>query len=315
MGDTLDVLANYSSSRVFVFDGIASTVEYSLPNSEADSQHDTSEEESVDGDRPKLSKEACVSLSRILTRFVLGFYQNDSTLTVPAMLCLEKVYRHKVDLLLQEQAGSDGNLSSLNPIAMVPDKEFWQNVAVALYSVCRSPDAQASSEGLECFRRVILRTAVDEIPDDKWIAIMYLMANKQPPTAAEVSRGNTFSVLGHLLIRVLPNISHNEENREDLEDLIIQFASLAEENLRQSRRGKLFEKTLHTLTNISNRMVADDWIGEKEFSTWANETILKELERIGKGAQVVNTALESEDVSEISDSVAESDVEEIIGSR
>jgi len=316
MGDTLDALANYSSSRVFVFDGIASTVEYSLPNTESDSQHDLSEEGSFDGDRPKLSKEACVSLSRILTRFVLGFYQNDSTLTVPAMLCLEKVYRHKVDLLLQEQAGSDGvNLSSLNPITMVPDKEFWQNVAVALYSVCRSPDAHASSEGLECFRRVILRTAVDQIPEDKWIAIMYLMANKQPPMAAEVSRGNAFSVLGHLLVRVLPHISHHEENREDLEDLIIQYASLAEENLRHSRRGKLFEKTLQTLTNISNRMVSDDWSGEKEFSAWANETILKEIERTGKGAQVVNTALESEDVSEISDSVAESDVEEIIGSR
>lgn len=309
MGDTLDTLANYSSSRVFVFDGIASTVEYSLPNSDPDSLHDLSEEASLDGDRPKMSKDACVSLSRILTRFVLGFYQNDSTLTVPAMLCLEKVYRHKVNLLLQEQ---ETDLSTTNPWSMVPDKEFWQNVAVALYSVCRSPDTGASSEGLECYRRIILRTSVDQIPEEKWIAIMYLMANKQPPMAAEVSRGNTFSVLGHLLVRVLPSISYNEENREDLEDLVIQYASLAEENLRQNRRGKLFEKTVHTLTYISNHMLSDDWKGEKEFSVWASEIILKELERAGEGAKVVNTTQESEDVSEISDSAAESDVDELV---
>ena len=316
MGDTLDALANYSSSRVFVFDGIASTVEFSLPNLENDSHRGLSEEGCSDCERPKLSKEACVALSRILIRFVLGFYQNDLSLSVPAMLCLEKVYRHKVMLMLHEQGADDDVCkSSLNPIVMVPDKEFWQNIAVALYSVCRSPDSDASAEGVECYRRVILRTAVDQVPEEKWIAIMHLMANKQPPLAAEVSRGNAFSVLGQLLLHVFPHISHNDENREDLEDLFTQYASLAEENLRQSRRGKLFEKTFQTLTYITNRMVSDDWNGEKAFSTWANEILLKELDRTGNGAQVVNTALQSEEVSEISDSVAESDVEEIMGSR
>ena len=309
MGDTLDALANHSPSRVFVFDGIASTVEYSLPNIDQDSQHDPSEEESVNGDRPKLSKEACVSLSRILSRFVLGFYQNDTTLTVPAMNCLEKLYRHKVELLLQEQ---EVDVCGVDPISLVPDKDFWQNVAVALYSACRSPDPVTSTEGMKCFRRVILRTSVDQIPAEKWIAIMYLMANKQPPMVAEVSRGNTFSVLGHLLVRILPEISYNDEDREDLEDLVVQYASLAEENLRQSRRGVLFEKTLQTLTYISNRMVSDNWNGEKEFSIWANETLLKELERVGEGAKVVDMA-DAEDVSEISDSVAESDAEEVSG--
>ena len=107
MGDTLDALANYSSSRVFVFDGIASTVEFSLPNLENDSHRGLSEEGCSDCERPKLSKEACVALSRILIRFVLGFYQNDLSLSVPAMLCLEKVYRHKVMLMLHEQAADD----------------------------------------------------------------------------------------------------------------------------------------------------------------------------------------------------------------
>jgi hypothetical protein len=96
MGDTLDMLANYSSSREFVFDGIASTVEYAVPT-ERESEED-------EEDHPQLSIEACNSLSRILIRFVLGFYKGDLTLTVPAMLCLEKLYRFKVELLLQDQA-------------------------------------------------------------------------------------------------------------------------------------------------------------------------------------------------------------------
>jgi len=167
MGDTLDLLANYSSSRVFVFDGIASTVEYALPHSE--SQHDSKDNSDTENEkveeRPQLSAEASAVLSRILTRFVLGFYQGDVALTVPAMLCLEKVYRHKVILLLREQAKNADPVTPrpVDPISAVPDKEVWQNVTVAVYSVCRSTDPEASRDGMECFQRIILRTAVNEI--------------------------------------------------------------------------------------------------------------------------------------------------------
>jgi hypothetical protein len=299
LGDTLDMLANYTSARLFVFDGIASTVEYALPESN---------EEDEEGDRPAMSKDANEALARILTRFVLGFYQGDMTLTVPAMLCLEKVYRRKVVLLLEVQAakqaaGTNDNdkndtavdaVANVDPISAAPDKDFWQNVAVAVYSVCRSSDPEVSRHGFECYQRIICRTAVGEIPDEKWIAIMYLMVNKQPPVVADISRGNTFAVLGQLVVAVVPELSHRPDNYDDLVDLIGQVAALARENLRHGRRGSvspLFEKTLQTVTYLSNHMMTDEWKGEPEFSAWASETLLAELEKVGAaGASLKNQA-------------------------
>jgi hypothetical protein len=298
MGDTLDMLANYSSARLFVFDGIASTVEFALPESS-----DYDDDDGDVGDRPIMLKDATEALARILIRFVLGFYQGDMTLTVPAMLCLEKVYRHKVDLLLQAQAPvgtKDENDTAaakvLDSTTAAPDKDFWQNVAVAVYSVCRSSDSEVSDHGLQCYQRIICTTAVSEIPDEKWIAIMYLMVNKQPPVVADISRANTFDVLGQLMMAVVPELSHRPDNYDDLVDLISQVSGLARENLRdrQGRRGNvspLFEKTVQIVTYISNYMLTDEWKGEPEFSAWASETLLAELEKVGAaGASLKNQA-------------------------
>ena len=294
MGDTLDMLANFASSRMFVFDGIASTVEYVSPMGEV---------ESVSEERPGLSKEACSSLSKILIRFVLGFYQHDKSFTVPAIHCLEKVYRYKVDLLLDEaSAFRDGDShagdSHAGSVATelishaVPDRELWQNVAVAVYSVCRSPEVEASNQGTECYDRIIVQTPVDEIPDEKWIAILYLMANKQPPPSAVTSRANTLTLLAQILTNVLPKLSQNPENKDDLSDLMGQVSSLIQENLRAGRRGSvspLFETTRETATALSNTLLSDDWSGESEFGTWAGEAILAELERVGAaGATLKN---------------------------
>ena len=75
IGETLDQLANYQAARVFVFDGIASTVEFALP------QIQPSDEEGGEGNAqpqlterpPPLSMDACNALNRILIRFILGF--------------------------------------------------------------------------------------------------------------------------------------------------------------------------------------------------------------------------------------------------
>lgn len=281
MGDTLDMLAHYRVSRVFVFDGIASTVEYALPDIEGEMEDEEA--------RPVLSKEACGALSRLLIRFVLGFYQNDVSLSVPAMLCLEKIYRHSVELLLAKDGKERADAGNI-----VPDKDFWQNIAVAIYSVCRSPDAELSNQGAKSFGRVIIPTSVEEIPDDKWTDVLFLMANKQPPVVADISRGNTFSVLGDLMCHVLPRLSHNMELRDDLVDLVQQVAQLAQENLRQGRRGSvspLFEKTVQTVTSLSNNMTTEEWTGEAEFSTWASETLLAELERVGAAGAVLQNQI------------------------
>lgn len=311
MGDTLDMLANYGAARGFVFDGIASTVEYALPSPPDDavsgsaSEHGAHEsastltfekdDESHPQNAPSLSKDACLALTRILIRFVLGFYQNDLSLSVPAMLCLEKVYRHLVSLLIpvpppppeiKEVANTGGNNGAKNPSGIVPDKELWQNVVVSVYSVCRSADEESSTCGMQCYERLMKETGVNEVPDDKWLAILYLMVNKQPPLAAVISRANTFQVLGQVVMMVLPPLSHRSENWEDLTDLIQQIAGVAAENLREGRQGSvspLFEKTVEVVTHCSNSMMAEDFGGDKEFSSWASETLLAELERVGAG--------------------------------
>ena len=276
MGDSLDMLAHYNTSRVFVFDGIASVVEYALPNAP------------VQDDRPTLSSEACGSLSKILIRFILGFYNGDLSLTIPATMCLEKIYRHRVELMMQPENASDA--ADTNS-ATVPDKDYWQNIAVALYTVCRSSDPEISAQGSESYSRLVLETSVDQIPDEKWCDILFLMLSKQPPLAADQSRANTFAVLGALLIKVLPHLSHSEDLRDDVVDLIQQTADLARENLRQGRRGSvspLFEKTLQAVTRLSNHMTEwDD--GDQEFGAWASDTLLAELERVGAaGAALAN---------------------------
>jgi hypothetical protein len=280
LGDTMDTLAHFNNSRVFVFDGIASTVEYAL--SQVDIQDTTNREE-----HSSLTMDASLEFSKILIRFVLAFYQGDVAFSVPAMLCLEKVYRHIVELELQQ---TERKVEDATKAA--PNEELFQNMAVAIYTVCRSSDAELSSEGAKCFRRVVIRTDISEINGDKWIDIMYLMANKQPPVTADASRGTTFSLLGQLASHVLPHLSHDKEIRDDLVDIVQQFAQLARENLRHGRRGKvspLFEKTLQTVTYLSNLMVTEEWKGDTEFSTWASELLLSELERVGAaGASVQN---------------------------
>ena len=218
------------------------------------------------------------------------------------MLCLEKVYRHTVKILVED-------LDQDNPCSptLVPDKDFWQNVAVAIYSVCRSPDPDTSKQGVGCFQRIILCTTIESVPTEKWVAIAYLIVNKQPPLLAEVSRGNACTILGQLLTRIMPAICLDDEYREDLEDMVGQFAALAKENLQQNRRGSVFKRTLLTNTYVSNHLASDEWDDRRPFGSWARETLFRALERVRDLEKPTNTAnaKEVEDVSEISDSAAE----------
>ena len=330
MGDTLDTLANFANARVFVFDGIASTVECAVPQAKGNKDDDSRSPQF------QLTKEGCGALSRILIRFVLGFYQSDFSLSVPASVCLEKLYRHMNVLILEEEAaykskkkGKKVKVTEEDKKNRIPNKDYWQNIAVALYSVCRSPDPEVSRHGYEICQRIILRAPLQEIPVDKWMAILYLMVNKQPPMAADLSRSNTFVLLGNMLMRVLPYLSKRQRpedadeddedddmvDSEDLSDLVRQTATLAGDNLRHGRRGRvspLFEKTLQTVTYLSNHMQTDEWEGEKEFGLWASETLLAELEKVGAaGGSVQNQeAVKGKNDDESTSSQESSDGEE-----
>jgi golgi-specific brefeldin A-resistance guanine nucleotide exchange factor 1 len=338
ISEMFDILANYATSRVLVFDGIASTVEHAMPNFDpltatSSNLHDsvTEFDAAAPSSRPGLSLESCSALARILTRFVLGFYQGDQSLSVPAMLCLEKVYRRKVELLLLASRGSDdaNDATSQAPIdfiATVPDKELWQNVVVAMYSVCRSTDPDTSTEATQCYRRLVLRTGIEAIAVDQWITILYLMVNKQPPVVSEVSRANTFSLLGQLFWRLLPQIRAAAEYRDDLEEFMVQFAAIAEENIAAAieirnrsgsgRRSVLLDKTIQTLTYISNHIMSEDEWEDGAFRIWMNETLMHPIEiaaqsdlrfKTGKVVTTRDASDEDDDVSEISDSVAGDD--------
>ena len=280
LGDTFDDLSNFELARGLVFDGIASTIEYAIPPNPT---KDLDAYEAKLKEKPALSIPACNALQRNLFKYIYGAYHKDFSLCVPAMLCLEKVYRH-LSLMLLILKKNDKARDPSAPVGTVPDVDLWHRVAVALYSVCGSLDVEASKHGWECFQRVVLSTVVDDVPDEKWIAFLTLISSKYPPVTAEVSRVNTFSVFGQLMIRVLPSLTQRQKNWKPLTDITKNFAVLADENLRDGRSIKaLFEYTLQTVTFLSNKMASPDFAGDKRYSAWASETLLTVLEKNGAG--------------------------------
>lgn len=267
INEMMDKLSFFGPARGFIFDGIANTVESQLaPPQEGVEKH-------------MLSLEGSVALSKLLLKFVFGTYQKDMSLCIPAMLCLENLYRHTVMLQRNETVG-DSDLID------VPDQELWQNVAVAYYSVCRSPDAATSRQGTDCFQRFIASTKRDSLPDDTWLTMLHLIVMKQPPVRSQEARVNCSTILGKVLLMTIAHLSDNKDNWEDLTDIVNQMAVLTGENLREGRRGSvspLFESTLQSITFLSNHMVSGDFTGDKEYGSWVSDTLLSELEKVGAG--------------------------------
>lgn len=275
LAELLDMLAHFGPGRRFIFDGVASTIEFAFPAS----NEDDSLEKGKTGD--KLPREAGPVLSRLLIRFILAKYENDHSLAVPAMHCLEKIYRRMyLGALVNKEIPENG------PRQTAFDVELWQNVAVAFYTVCRYSEPDISRQGWECFHRFILSTPTETVPASRWLGILFLVVNRQPPVTADIARVNTFSVLGQLLMWVFPYISRKEDHIEDLKEVITQTASVAAENLKVGRRGSvspLFEQTVRTVTHLSNQMMSPNFGGDQKISQWASETLLLELEKVGAG--------------------------------
>lgn len=274
LADMLDRLAHFGAGRGFVFDGIANAVESQLAPS------------SQKGDaKNELSYAGSLVLSRLLIRFIFGSYENDMSLVVPAMMCLENLYRHMAILKCSADSDDDEEGSvDQNTSVEVPDKELWQNVVVAFYSVCRSMDPNVSRQGSDCFQRFVMSTGIESIPDDKWITILFLIVNKQPSVAAHETRVNTCAILCKVLLMTVGHLSNRKENWEDLTDIINQTADVVGENLREGRNGTvspLFQRTLQAITFLSNHMVSSEFEGNNEYGRWASETLLSELEKVG----------------------------------
>jgi hypothetical protein len=273
--DIFDILASYKIGRGLTFDGIASTIEFAVPQLETE---DIEEYEVKLKEKPSLSLHASAAMQRVLFKYVYGSYQKDFSLTVPAMICVEKTYKHMVQLTLIRQNNEDPDAD----LDSVPDKELWHRVAVALYSVCDSPDSDISKQGLEACQRHLMEIFMEEIPDSKWIAVLKSMTKKQPPVVAEVSRVNTMSLLGQMIIRLFPIMTVREDNWKVLTEVTKQVVVIADENMQSSQKGKpLFDYTVKIVANIVKQMASPDFGGEKRYCKWASETFAKALEKNG----------------------------------
>jgi len=306
LGDTLDMLAHYRNSRVFVFDGIASVVEYTLVDEEEERKKKKKKRKSKSKELeeipevpttqkpkpPQLTKAASDALCKIMMRFVLGFYQNDTTFSVPGLLCLEKLYGHICVLLEKRKRQQSGNTTTTttDTADQHPSPDLWQNVTVAIYSVVRHADYTASKQGLKSFGRIVTGIPVYRLPAEQWINVLFLLVHKQPTSID--AKSHACMALGQLTAHVLPVLSHDETFRDDLDDFVEQWTGLMREYLRSDRTLTLFAKTLQTVTYLSNHMVSDEWNGDRLWSTHVSETLLSELEQVGAaGGSVVHQKL------------------------
>jgi len=269
------LLASVRLGRTLTFDGIASTIEYAVPQLETD---DLEAYEEKLKEKPTLSLQASAAMQRILFKYVYGTYQRDFSYAIPAMICLEKTYKHMVQLILIRRSNEDPDAD----LDSVPDTDLWQRVAIALYSVCKSPEADVSKQGMESCQRHLTSIFMEEIPDDKWIAVLRAMTTKPPPVNADRSRMNTFSLLGQMMIRLFPIMTVREDNWKVLTEITKNVVIIADENMQSSREGRpLFDFTGKIVANLVHQMASPNFGGEKRYCIWASETFAKCLDKNG----------------------------------
>lgn len=284
-GDSFDVLAQYSVGRVLVFDGIASTIEYAVPAFPKGENEDIGLEEYEDilEEKKTLSLAACASLQRVLFKYVYGAYKKDISFCLPAMVCLDRTYKHMVKLILIRKSHQDPDAD----LDTVPDKELWYRVAIAMYSVCASPGAKISEEGLAASRRHIITSIfMGEIPDEKWIALLRTMITKQPPIGDIYARVHTFSLLGQLMLRLFPLMTKRENNWKKLTEITKDIVVIADSNLKAGKEGgketrNLFKFTVKMVTELVDQLSSPSFGGEQRYCAWASETFAKVLDKWG----------------------------------
>jgi hypothetical protein len=274
MSDTFGVLASFEVGRGVVFDGIASTIEVGIPDLETE---DLEEYEEELNEGPSLSLEASNGLLRVLISIAKGTNEEDPSLAVSTMVCIEKLYKHMVQLILIRENNKDPDAD----LDSVPDKELWYQVAVGLYYVCSSSNGETSKKGLEsCQRHLMSGVFMEEIPDEKWVAVMNTMTSTQPAVIAEMSRVNTLSLLGQMMVRLFPIMTKKEANWQVLTEVTKEVIIIADENM-QNGLKPLYDSTVLIVSNIAKQLVSPNFGGEKRYCKWASDTFIKTLEKNG----------------------------------
>lgn len=305
ISDSFDSLASFSLGRGLTFDGIASTIENALPDP---SISNILQYEDTVKEKPTLSVAQCAALQSVLFKYIYGAYEGDFSLSVPAMICVEKTYHHMVQLMLIEQK-NDPKIDPDLELPSIPDLELWQRVSVAFYSMCNNPDEEISKKGLEGCVRHIFVNDLTEIPDKRWIALFKVMTAKQGPVSASTARVNSLSVTAQLMLKVFPDMSLREDNWEVLTEITKQVAEIAKVNMSRRRVGDrdsedLFDLTETVVTQLAGQLISPKLGGEKRYCKWASDTFLKLLKK--HGAITKSNGTVKKTTNEVTDEATES---------
>jgi hypothetical protein len=262
----LDLAAQHEAGRPFVFDGVASLVEYAFPN-QVDGQH--AETNDVD-----LSSDGCEALRYLLLKFLEGSYDNDLNYKVPSMMLMKRVYS-------RQNSCSDLSTSDLGRDSQ--DLEFTNMVSVIYNDVCMSDNLKASKKGYESLNEILLSTKVESIPDDQWLTLMHMACKTPPPVIQQSSRIDSLGLIGRLFLILIPELSNRKENWAQLEDFTLDVARQIGENLRSGRSTPLFEMTVQNVSNMCNVMSMSGFNDGQgiDFCSWVGDTLLCELEKVG----------------------------------
>lgn len=270
----LDVAARHETGRSFVFDGIASLVEYAFPVV-------------VDGksvlNEIELSVNGCEAIRTLLLKFLDGAYENDLNYKLPSVLYMKRVYSQQPSRshLQTSNYASKGNSEQ--------SVEWTKMVSVLYHDICRSDNMNTSKKGFESLQEVILSTKVDSITDHQWLSLIE-MACTDPPLTTQASRIDSLNLIERLFLTLVPKLSNKKENWACLEKFTLNLANIIAENLQSDRPSSLFEITVHTVTNMCNVMSMTGFGNGKEinFCSWVGETLMCELEKVGAAGGVAS---------------------------
>lgn len=272
----LDLSAQAKSGRGFVFDGIASVVDYALPvKGEEDG-----EAEATSNDI-ELSADGAEVLASLLLKFLEGTYDDDLSYTVPAMMYIKRVYSY---LQCKSKQLPSGTAIDSEEDTQLRGAEWEKMITIIYDDVCMARDPNTARKGFESLQEVLMSTQVESIPDERWFTLMKMVLMQPPDITLQVSRISSLSLIGRMFLTLMPVLSNRKENWSRLEDFTIAVATMVSENLRSGRASPLFETTVHTVTNICNVMSISGFSDGPQgvnFCQWISETLLYELEKVG----------------------------------
>lgn len=278
IGDIFNILASFKLGQGLIFDGIASTIEFTLPGP---SITNILEYEEKIQESPTLSIPACVTIQRVLFMYIYGSYQSNFSFAVPAMVCVEKLYMHIVQLMLINKK-NEPNRDPEHEFPSVPDLEIWYKTSVAFYRMCITADDGISKQGLEACQRHMIISDMTEIPDSKWINLINIMINKQPKISSEMSRINSLSMIAQLMLEIFPSMTIKEGNWKALTEITKKIVVIANENMEnRSPPDVLFDLTVTIVTHLSKQLISPKFSGERRYCKWASDSFVTVLQKNG----------------------------------